>query len=93
MLTIRCPWCGERSEVEFTNGGDADTVRPTDWREVGDEAWARYLYMETNPRGVLRERWVHAFGCGEWFAVVRNTATNAIVATHPTPRPAAGEGA
>ncbi|MFT9198192.1 sarcosine oxidase subunit delta, partial [Gluconobacter oxydans] len=23
MLLIRCPYCGERAEVEFSNGGEA----------------------------------------------------------------------
>ncbi len=89
MLTIRCPWCGERAEVEFSNGGDADAARPAKWREVSDAGWAGYLYMETNPRGICRERWVHLFGCGEWFTVARNTLTNEIVAVYPTARPAA----
>ncbi len=84
MLNFNCPWCGERAEVEFSCGGDADTLRPENWREVSDADWAAYLYMETNSRGVIRERWVHQFGCGEWFTVARNTLTNEIVDVFPT---------
>ena len=29
MLLIPCPWCGPRSQIEFTYGGDATSTRPT----------------------------------------------------------------
>ena len=28
MLLIPCPWCGARSQLEFTYGGDATVGRP-----------------------------------------------------------------
>jgi sarcosine oxidase subunit delta len=37
--------------------------------------------MRDNPKGWVRERWVHAFGCRQWFVVVRNTVTHEIRTT------------
>jgi len=30
MLLIRCPWCGDRDEVEFSYGGQAGVAYPSD---------------------------------------------------------------
>jgi heterotetrameric sarcosine oxidase delta subunit len=30
-------------------------------------------------KGLHLERWVHSFGCRQWFNVVRDTATHEIV--------------
>ncbi len=78
MLLIPCPWCGPRDEVEFGYGGEAHVVRPPDPAAVDDEAWAAYLFMRKNPKGMHHERWVHSAGCRRWFNVARDTATNAI---------------
>ena len=37
--------------------------------------FAAYLFERKNPRGPHFERWRHAFGCGKWFHVARDTAT------------------
>jgi sarcosine oxidase subunit delta len=34
--------------------------------------------MRNNPKGFVRERWLHALGCRQWFIVIRNTATHEI---------------
>lgn len=78
MLLIPCPYCGERTESEFTYGGEAHKVRPDKPEEVSDEAWADYLFMDTNTKGTYFERWVHAHGCRRWFNVVRDTLTMEI---------------
>ena len=78
MLQIRCPWCGERDEVEFSSGGEADVAYPADPAALSDEEWAQFLFFRSNPRGAFAERWVHTHGCRRWFDVVRDTVTNEI---------------
>ncbi len=76
MLLIRCPHCGERPEIEFRNAGEAHVVRPVDPARVSDAEWAAYLYVRTNPRGVIGERWRHVHGCGRFFNARRHTVTD-----------------
>jgi heterotetrameric sarcosine oxidase delta subunit len=79
MLLIPCPWCGDRDEIEFAYGGEADRAYPADPAALTDEEWAAYLFGRGNPKGLLRERWFHQHGCRRWFAIVRNTATHEIL--------------
>jgi len=37
MMLIPCPWCGKRSELEFTHGGDASKPMPSG--DQNTEAW------------------------------------------------------
>ncbi|MCX2729880.1 sarcosine oxidase subunit delta family protein [Saccharopolyspora sp. NFXS83] len=76
MLLIPCPWCGNRDEVEFRYGGQAQVPYPADPAALDDAAWADYLFVRANQRGGYAERWVHADGCRRWFDVVRDTVTN-----------------
>ncbi|GAB2663971.1 sarcosine oxidase subunit delta [Saccharopolyspora gloriosae] len=76
MLLIPCPWCGNRDEVEFRYGGQAQVPYPVDPTSLDDAAWADYLFVRDNHCGSYAERWVHADGCRRWFDVVRDTATN-----------------
>jgi heterotetrameric sarcosine oxidase delta subunit len=93
MLLIRCPWCGPRDEVEFANGGEAHIVRPADPAALDDRAWADYLFMRDNPKGWMRERWVHSAGCRRWFNAIRHTVTHEIAATYrPGERPPLPDG-
>ena len=87
MLLIRCPWCGPRDEVEFACGGEAHIVRPMDPAAADDAAWGGYLFMRDNPKGWLRERWVHSHGCRRWFNAIRHTVTHEIAATYRTDEP------
>ena len=82
MLRIECPHCGARDEAEFSCGGEAHIARPKEPDKLSDAEWADYLYMRTNPKGILAERWCHTFGCRRWFNVARNTATNEILAVY-----------
>ncbi|MBL6455050.1 sarcosine oxidase subunit delta [Belnapia sp. T6] len=79
MLLIRCPWCGERPEIEFRHAGEAHLARPA---AATDAEWAAYLYERANPRGWARERWRHAHGCGRFFNARRHTLTDCIAATY-----------
>ena len=81
MLLIPCPWCGEREEVEFAYGGQADVRHPADPEALDDAEWAEYVFVRENPAGVWRERWVHAAGCRGWITVVRDTTTNEILSS------------
>jgi sarcosine oxidase, subunit delta len=80
MMQIACPWCGMRDEPEFVWGGTAHIARPG--LDASDQAWGEYLFFRDNPKGVLHERWRHAYGCGQWFNVTRNTVTHEILAVY-----------
>ncbi len=79
MLLITCPWCGAREEHEFSCGGEAHIARPLESETLDDAAWADYVFMRTNPKGVQYERWVHVDGCRRWFNMARNTVTHEIL--------------
>lgn len=82
MLRIHCPFCGERGHHEFTYGGDASVERPAiDDRSL--EAWYRYVFLRTNPKGSHREFWQHVNGCRAWLVVERNTYTHEILGVQP----------
>jgi sarcosine oxidase, subunit delta len=88
MLRIACPYCGVRDEPEFSFGGPSHVTRPG--VEVSDEAWGDYLFNRDNPKGLHYERWVHAYGCGRWFNLARDTVSHEIHAVYrmgePKPR-------
>ncbi|MGH7106625.1 MAG: sarcosine oxidase subunit delta [Acetobacteraceae bacterium] len=100
MLLIRCPWCGDRPELEFTYGGEAHRTRPKDPALLDDAAWAEYLYARGNAEGISAERWRHSHGCARFFNALRDTVSDRFLATYkisekpPVPRapgaPAAG---
>jgi sarcosine oxidase subunit delta len=81
MLRIPCPWCGIRDEDEFRFGGQSHVARPGP--DTGDAAWAQYLFTRDNPEDVQFERWLHAFGCGQWFNIARHTVTHDILIAYP----------
>ena len=92
MLLIRCPYCGDRPEIEFHHGGEAHISRPSAAASVTDAEWADYLYNRTNPKGLHIERWRHVHGCGRFFNAVRDTVSNSFLATYKSgdPRPDLG---
>ena len=79
MLLIKCPYCGERDQSEFTNGGEAHVTRPKNPELETDRGWAEYVFIRSNPKGIYYERWVHSHGCKKWFNAVRNTSTDEII--------------
>jgi sarcosine oxidase, subunit delta len=79
MLQLNCPFCGPRDEPEFVCGGESYLVRAP--LSASDAEWAEYLYFRKNPKGVILERWRHAYGCGKWFNVARNTVTHEVMST------------
>ncbi len=79
MLIINCPYCGERDQSEFSNGGQAHVARPKDPEKLNDKEWSEYVFVRSNPKGVFFERWVHTHGCRKWFNAARNTSTDEIL--------------
>ncbi len=77
MLLIPCPWCGPRSQIEFTYGGDANVHRPAP--DASEAAWADYVYFRDNRCGAHDELWYHGAGCRSWFRVRRDTRTHDIL--------------
>jgi len=91
MLRIQCPWCGERDQTEFRFGGQAHIDRPENPATVTDAQWADYLFYRVNTKGVHFERWVHNWGCRQWFNVARNTVTHEILHVYAMGEPPPGE--
>ena len=81
MFIIACPWCGARSQEEFSCRGEAHIARPKDPAALSDAQWADYVFTRPNPKGRFAERWSHSAGCRRWFNVVRDTVTHEISAT------------
>ena len=81
MLEIKCPFCGKRSQKEFSYGGDATIKRPDLEKEVTDKQWNDFVYYRNNLRGDHSELWHHIAGCRQWFKVLRNTFTHKILKT------------
>jgi sarcosine oxidase subunit delta len=88
MLRIDCPWCGERDQTEFNFGGEAHLERPASPEQCSDKEWAEYLFYRDNPKGLHRERWVHLWGCRQWFNVVRDTVSHEILRVYAVDDPA-----
>jgi sarcosine oxidase subunit delta len=90
MLLISCPWCGPRAQDEFVCRGEAHIRRPAEPDRLSDAAWADYLFMRSNPKGLHAERWLHRHGCRRWFNALRDTVSDRILAVYkpgePKPR-------
>jgi len=76
MLVIPCPHCGPRNHDEFSYAGDAALRRPAPDAPLAE--WNAYVYSRDNPRGGHRELWRHAFGCGAFLIVERDTRTHEV---------------
>lgn len=76
-MRIRCPYCGERDNGEFSYLGDASLVRP-DGLEASADAMHDYVYLRDNPAGSHRELWYHGTGCRTWLVVTRDTRTHEV---------------
>ena len=47
MLEIKCPYCGKRSQNEFSYGGDASAKRPQLEKEISDKNGMILFILET----------------------------------------------
>jgi heterotetrameric sarcosine oxidase delta subunit len=87
MMRIECPWCGPRDQEEFRCGGQAHIARPTDPGALSDREWSAYLFNRDNTCGLHFERWLHLYGCGQWFNLARDTRTHRILAVYAITEP------
>jgi len=78
MLRIPCPYCGLRDQVEFQFGGESQITRPENPEQASDSEWAGYMFYRDNIKGLHYERWLHSFGCRQWFNLARDTVTHEI---------------
>jgi sarcosine oxidase subunit delta len=85
MMQLTCPWCGVRDEPEFIYGGTTHISRPGP--AAGDQEWGEYLFFRDNPKGRHHERWRHAYGCGQWFNVIRHTVTHEVQSVYGIAEP------
>lgn len=76
MIRIPCPFCGTRDHTEFSYEGDATVEYPA--LDASQDAWFEAVFLRNNPRGAHVEYWRHAFGCGAFLKVERNTVTHEI---------------
>ena len=83
MLRITCPYCGLRDQVEFQFGGETHIARPEKPEQASDSEWANYMFYRDNIKGLHYERWVHSFGCRQWFTLARDTVTHEITEVFP----------
>lgn len=88
MLLIDCPWCGSRTETEFSYGGPSHLTRPGPPEAVSDAVWSSYLHGRRNLKGRNLERWRHTHGCRQWFNIERDTVTHRISAVYRMGEPA-----
>jgi heterotetrameric sarcosine oxidase delta subunit len=82
VFLIRCPYCGERDQSDFTPAGEAHIERPA-WRDkMTDQQWADFVFMRKNTKGIFAERWNHSAGCRKFFNMLRNTVTDEIIGVY-----------
>ena len=82
MFVIKCPYCCERDQTEFSCHGEAHIARPENPETLTDEEWGEYLFIRSNKKGIHYERWTHDHGCRRWFNVMRDTISDEILATY-----------
>ena len=82
MFFIKCPYCGERDQTEFSCHGEAHIARPENPETLTDEEWGEYLFIRSNKKGIHYERWTHDHGCRRWFNVMRDTVSDKIMKTY-----------
>ena len=85
MLLIPCPWCGHRSEAEFTYIRASQAKRPEtgalDEANSNQQELLDYVYLRDNPKGWMEEYWQHTGGCRGIFKVERHNVTHEIRAS------------
>lgn len=82
MLILTCPFCGVTAEeTELHPGGEAHLKRFGPGSSDAD--FEAYLFARQNQKGVVFERWRHAYGCGKWFLAARDSVTLQVFGTYP----------
>lgn len=97
MQLFPCPFCGLRDEREFHFAAEAGKVRPDTkgpdtQGPVSDADWAAYLYDQQNPKGRVREVWMH-LTCREVFVMERDSVTMEVLGSTALRKTPNSEGA
>ena len=79
-MLIQCPHCGKRPVDEFTFMGDAAPQRPRLIDPASAEQWFGYVYLRSNPKGLIEEYAHHSGGCRSWLVITRDTQTHDVFA-------------
>ena len=88
MLLIHCPYCEEeRPELEFRNTGEAHIARSANLVGETDDDFEKFLFIRSNPKGIIYERWRHIHGCARFFNCLRDTVSDKIVAIYKIGEP------
>ncbi len=74
-----CPLNGLRNISEFSYGGEVEDM--PDLKTATSQEWAKYIFYDENPRGMVKEWWCHT-ATSYWFIAERNTVTDEITATY-----------
>lgn len=82
-MRIKCPFCGERGNDEFSYLGDASVVRPDPSAPDAADAFYAFAYERRNVAGPTQELWYHSAGCHAWLVVTRDTRTHEITDVKP----------
>ncbi|RUO98696.1 sarcosine oxidase subunit delta [Hyphomicrobium sp.] len=82
-MRIKCPYCGERGNDEFSYLGDASVKRPDPSAADASDAFYAFAYERKNVAGPMQELWYHAAGCHAWLVVTRDTRTHEISDVKP----------
>ncbi len=78
MKIIHCPLNGPRNAQEFICAGE---IKQEPSQDAGIGAWADYVFLQDNTRGVVHEWWCH-IPSNYWFIVTRDTATEEFLASN-----------
>ncbi len=84
MKILHCPLNGPRNISEFACLGEVKSLPAPD---AGMVEWAKFALIESNPAGLIRERWIHV-ATNYIFIVERDTLTEEIVRTYDINDPA-----
>jgi heterotetrameric sarcosine oxidase delta subunit len=86
MQLIKCPWCGDRSQNEFSYYCDEEGIPANNETEGSDKDMLERLYLRTNHIGFHNEVWQHSGGCRGWLSLQRHNQTHEIKASMPLNR-------
>lgn len=84
MQEFRCPWCGDRPQIEFTYYYDAQAVpEQQDWERTDQERELDRIHLRSNHIGYHVELWQHTLGCRGWLKIVRHNLSHDVHTSTP----------
>ncbi len=88
MLLIRCPWCGDRPEVEFRYAGEAHVVRPADPRPSPTRPGPLSCTSAAIRAAAAANAGGTCMAAAQFFNALRDTATDRFAGHLPARRSA-----